>query len=119
MRWVLKKTFTIVLTILSISCNTLLAHAEPQGPIFSNYDIKEVEVVSSSDYSPLDLNGPANSGVSDDYSGSTISQIPSSTTTTSTVYNYERLVMVGDSRTVGIANALGANQIAEDVYNTG
>ena len=119
MRWILKKTFTIVLIILSVSCNTLLAYAEPQGPIFSNYDIKEVEVISSSDYSPLDLNGPANSGVSDDYSGSTISQIPSSTTTDSTVYNYERLVMVGDSRTVGIANALGANQIAEDVYNTG
>lgn len=104
--------------LLSLACFFLLFSSVSSAtePIYTNYDVKVVEEVPSSSYDPIDLSGPVNSGISSGQMGTQGGSIFNTGATTGMTYNHDRLVIVGDSRTVGMAQALGANQVEEDVW---
>lgn len=104
-------SLALMLMIIGVRCFA-------SEPIYSNYDVKVVEEVPSSTYDPIDLSGPVNSGISADQMGTQGGSIFSSGSTTGmgATYNHDRLIVIGDSRTVGMAQALGATQVEESVW---
>lgn len=108
----MKQFLACLALLLLLHCGECFA----SEPIYSNYDVKVVEEVPSSSYDPIDLSGPINSGISADQMGTVGGSIFSNGSTTGMTYSHDRLIIVGDSRTVGMAQALGATQVATDVY---